>query len=100
LQNHRRWSEEGFQLRGDFADSLVFFPALVKRRRALVYLGCNGRGVALATAMGLQLARRLIEGEAVEIDLPITTLKPIRFHAIVARGGEERRALWRDRVGL
>jgi hypothetical protein len=98
LQNHRRWSEEGFQLRGDFADSLVFFPALVKRRRALVYLGCNGRGVA--TAMGLQLARRLIEGEAVEIDLPITTLKPIRFHANVARGGEEHRALWRDRVGL
>jgi hypothetical protein len=28
LQNHRHWSEEGFQLRGDFADSLVFFPAL------------------------------------------------------------------------
>jgi hypothetical protein len=98
LQNHRRWSQEGFQLRGDFADSLVFFPALVKRRRALVYLGCNGRGVA--TTMGLQLARRLIEDEAVEIDMPITTLKPIRFHAIVARGGEERRALWRDRVGL
>jgi glycine/D-amino acid oxidase-like deaminating enzyme len=49
---------------------------------ALVYLGCNGRGVALATAMGQQLARRLIEGEAAEIALPITTLKPIRFHAL------------------
>lgn len=47
----------------------------------LVYLGCNGRGVALATAMGAQLARRLTEGEAGEIDMPITTLKPIRFHA-------------------
>ena len=49
---------------------------------ALIYLGCNGRGVALATAMGKQLARRLIEGEAAEIDMPITTLKPIRFHAL------------------
>src|SRR6267154_912357 len=49
---------------------------------ALVYLGCNGRGVALATAIGQQLARRLIGGEAAEIDLPITTLKPIRFHAL------------------
>ena len=49
---------------------------------ALVYLGCNGRGVALATAMGQQLARRLIEGEAAEIGLPVTTLKPIRFHAL------------------
>jgi glycine/D-amino acid oxidase-like deaminating enzyme len=49
---------------------------------ALIYLGCNGRGVALATAMGRQLARRLIEGEAAEIDMPITTPKPIRFHAL------------------
>jgi glycine/D-amino acid oxidase-like deaminating enzyme len=49
---------------------------------ALVYLGCNGRGVALATAMGQQLARRLIEGETAEVDMPITPLKPIRFHAL------------------
>ncbi len=48
---------------------------------ALVYLGCNGRGVALATAMGKQLARRLIGGETAEIDMPITAVKPIRFHA-------------------
>ena len=48
---------------------------------AMAYLGCNGRGVALATAMGQQLARRLIGGEAAEIDMPITSLKSIRFHA-------------------
>ncbi|SHJ57700.1 Glycine/D-amino acid oxidase [Bradyrhizobium lablabi] len=48
---------------------------------ALVYLGCNGRGVALATAMGSQLARRLIGGETAGIDMPITSPKPIRFHA-------------------
>jgi glycine/D-amino acid oxidase-like deaminating enzyme len=47
----------------------------------LVYLGCNGRGVALASAMGQQLARRLVGGEAAEIDMPITSPKPIRFHA-------------------
>ena len=47
----------------------------------LAYLGCNGRGVALATAMGQQLAKRLIGGEAAEIDLPITAIRPIRFHA-------------------
>jgi glycine/D-amino acid oxidase-like deaminating enzyme len=49
---------------------------------ALVYLGCNGRGVALATAMGQQLAKRLIGGETAEIDMPITSLRPIRFHAL------------------
>jgi glycine/D-amino acid oxidase-like deaminating enzyme len=68
---------------------------------ALVYLGCNGRGVALATAMGPQLARRLIEGEAGEIDMPITTLKPIRFHALwpVAVKSVVLYGRIRDRVG-
>jgi glycine/D-amino acid oxidase-like deaminating enzyme len=47
----------------------------------LVSLGCNGRGVALSTAMGAQLARRLIGGERGEIDMPISPIKPMAFHA-------------------
>jgi glycine/D-amino acid oxidase-like deaminating enzyme len=47
----------------------------------IAYLGCNGRGVALATAMGQLLAKRLIGGEAAEIDMPIAPIKPIRLHA-------------------
>jgi glycine/D-amino acid oxidase-like deaminating enzyme len=45
----------------------------------LVCLGYNGRGVAMSTAMGPQLARRVV-GDA--IDMPITTLKEIPFHAL------------------
>lgn len=45
----------------------------------LVCLGYNGRGVAMSTAMGPQLARRVVGGE---IDMPITTLKEIPFHAL------------------
>src|SRR5438445_9653093 len=30
----------------------------------------------------IQLARRLLEGERAEVDMPITTPKPIRFHAL------------------
>jgi glycine/D-amino acid oxidase-like deaminating enzyme len=69
---------------------------------ALIYLGCNGRGVALATAMGKQLARRLIEGEAAEIDMPITTPKPIRFHEFwpVAVKSVVLYGRIRDRMGL
>jgi len=69
---------------------------------ALVYLGCNGRGVALATAMGQQLARRLIGGEAIEIDMPVTTIKPIRFHALwpVAVRSVVLYGRIRDRLGL
>ena len=47
---------------------------------ALAFLGCNGRGVALGTAMGRQLANRLIHGSAFDLDMPIVSLKPIRFH--------------------
>jgi glycine/D-amino acid oxidase-like deaminating enzyme len=69
---------------------------------ALVYLGCNGRGVALATAMGQQLAKRLIGGEAAGIDMPITAPKPIRFHALwpVAVRSVVLYGRIRDRLGL
>ena len=68
----------------------------------LVYLGCNGRGVALASAMGQQLARRLIGGEAAEIELPVTAIKPIRFHALwpVAVKSVVLYGRIRDRLGL
>jgi glycine/D-amino acid oxidase-like deaminating enzyme len=48
----------------------------------LVCLGYNGRGVALSTAMGPQLARRVLGGQATAIDMPITTMKTIPFHAL------------------
>jgi glycine/D-amino acid oxidase-like deaminating enzyme len=69
---------------------------------ALVYLGCNGRGVALATAMGQQLARRLSGGETAQIDMPVTTLKPIHFHALwpVAVRSVVLYGRIRDRLGL
>jgi glycine/D-amino acid oxidase-like deaminating enzyme len=69
---------------------------------ALIYLGCNGRGVALATAMGKQLARRLSGGEAAQIDMPVTSLKPIRLHALwpVAVRSVVLYGRIRDRLGL
>ena len=45
----------------------------------LVCLGYNGRGVAMSTAMGPQLARRVMGGD---IDMPITTMKEIPFHGL------------------
>jgi glycine/D-amino acid oxidase-like deaminating enzyme len=69
---------------------------------ALVYLGCNGRGVALATAMGQQLAKRLMGGETAAIDMPITGVKPIRFHALwpVAVKSAVLLGRIRDRLGV
>jgi glycine/D-amino acid oxidase-like deaminating enzyme len=48
----------------------------------LVCLGYNGRGVAMSTAMGPQLAQRIIGGRAAEFDMPITTMREIPFHAL------------------
>jgi len=58
-----------------------------------VCLGYNGRGVAMATVMGAQLARRILT-PAADIDMPITNMKTIGLHslwpiavrAVVARG--------------
>ncbi len=48
----------------------------------LVCLGYNGRGVAMSSAMGPQLARRVLGGQAADIDMPITDLKEIPFHGL------------------
>jgi glycine/D-amino acid oxidase-like deaminating enzyme len=45
-------------------------------------LGYNGRGVAMATAMGKLLADHASGRPATDIDFPITGLKPIPFHAL------------------
>jgi len=48
----------------------------------LVCLGYNGRGVAMSTAMGPQLAKRVVGGSGAQIDMPITTMRQIPFHAL------------------
>ncbi len=53
---------------------------------ALVCVGYNGRGVAMSTAMGPQLARRTLGGAAAAIDMPITTMKTIPFHSLWKSG--------------
>jgi glycine/D-amino acid oxidase-like deaminating enzyme len=66
----------------------------------LVCLGYNGRGVAMSTAMGPQLARRVIGGTTTEIDMPITTLKEIPFHALWRSAVKARMAYGRIRDWL
>jgi glycine/D-amino acid oxidase-like deaminating enzyme len=47
----------------------------------LICLGYNGRGVAMGTAMGEQLARRIANASS-EFDMPISGMKSIRMHAM------------------
>jgi glycine/D-amino acid oxidase-like deaminating enzyme len=49
---------------------------------ALICLGYNGRGVAMATAMGGEIARRVLGCKVSELDMPVTDLKQIPFHGL------------------
>ena len=48
----------------------------------LAALAYNGRGVAMATAMGTQIAARILGAAADELDMPVTGLKPIPFQRL------------------
>jgi glycine/D-amino acid oxidase-like deaminating enzyme len=48
----------------------------------LAGLGYNGRGVAMATAMGRLLARRALGETAASLGFPVTPVRPIRLHAL------------------
>ena len=48
----------------------------------LAGLGYNGRGVAMATAMGRLLARRALGESAESLEFPVTPLQPIRLHGL------------------
>jgi glycine/D-amino acid oxidase-like deaminating enzyme len=48
----------------------------------LVSLGYNGRGVAMATAMGTEIARRVLGAKDGELNMPVTALREIPFHSL------------------
>jgi glycine/D-amino acid oxidase-like deaminating enzyme len=66
----------------------------------LACLGYNGRGVALATAMGPQLARRLLGGASAPIDLPVTSIRTIPLHGLWKTAVSVRMLTDRLRAGL
>jgi glycine/D-amino acid oxidase-like deaminating enzyme len=68
----------------------------------LVCLGYNGRGVAMSTAMGPELARRVIGGRDEEIAMPITRIRTIPLHGLWKSAVQARVAYGRirDFLGL
>jgi glycine/D-amino acid oxidase-like deaminating enzyme len=51
----------------------------------LAWIGCNGRGVALATALGAELARACRGTPLAELGLPFSPLRPVAGHWIGKR---------------
>ena len=48
----------------------------------LAAIGCNGKGVALCSAMGAPLAEALAGRPLAELPLPVAPLRPIPLHAL------------------
>jgi glycine/D-amino acid oxidase-like deaminating enzyme len=71
-----------------------YFPRLHELAPGVAtWIGCNGRGVALATAMGPELARWASGRAAIDdLALPATPLQPVAGHALVK--GLARGMLW------
>lgn len=51
----------------------------------LAWIGCNGRGVALATAIGREMAAVCAGLPLADSALPVTRLRPMAFHDMAAR---------------
>ncbi len=66
----------------------------------LISLGYNGRGVAMATAMGDEIARRLTGTPVDALNMPLTTLKEIPFHGLWKLGASLRITYGRIRDSL
>ncbi len=65
-------------------------------------LAYNGRGVAMATVMGLEIAARLTGAAEADLAMPLVPLRPIRFHRFWRAGVAMRVARGRiaDRLGF
>jgi glycine/D-amino acid oxidase-like deaminating enzyme len=65
-------------------------------------LGYNGRGVALSTALGAEIARLALGAAAEEIAMPVTPVRPIALHRFwrLAVAAKVMEARLRDRLGL
>ncbi len=51
----------------------------------LAWIGCNGRGIALATAIGREMAAVCAGMSLADSALPVTPLRPIAMHGVAAR---------------
>ena len=68
---------------GRVAMTLDHMPHLHEPEPGLVaFVGCQGRGVALMSAMGLELGPALASGDLRDLPFPVSPLRPIPFHAL------------------
>ena len=51
-----------------------------------VAVGCNGRGIAVSTSLGIAMAERVLGASAEDLPVPITRIGSVPFHALRSIG--------------
>lgn len=107
----RRWLEQLFPQLGDVEPETAW-PGWMAFNKADSWqmhelapgvnaaLGCNGRGVALATLYGRDLARLAGGTPSTDLTLPMAPLDPVRFHAFSGMGAAAIARWYRFRDGI
>lgn len=86
---------------GQLAITTDHYPHLhLPAENVAICLGYNGRGVAMSTVMGGELARWATGARASDLDMPVTDLREIPFHAFWKFGASIRIAYGRIRDSL
>jgi len=87
LFGHLGGLEWEFAWSGLFAMTADHLPHLHEPAPNLIAaLGCNGRGVAISTALGKVIANRLQNPECDDVPLPITGIRGMPLHALRGLG--------------
>jgi glycine/D-amino acid oxidase-like deaminating enzyme len=88
---------------GQLALTMDHYPHLHEpAENVIAGLGYNGRGIAMASVMGREIARRITGTPPSQLDLPVTDLRPIPFHALwpVAASARIAYGRLRNRLGI
>ncbi|WP_139215134.1 FAD-dependent oxidoreductase, partial [Oceanisphaera psychrotolerans] len=97
LFGHLGRLEWSHQWSGYFAVTTDHLPHVHEPEKNLhIAVGCNGRGIAVSTALGKQLASRVLGATASELAVPVTSIRPVPFHLF--RGLGVKAATWFKRL--
>lgn len=66
---------------GYFAVTTDHLPHIHEPQKDMyISVGCNGRGIAISTALGIELAKRVLGESANALPIPVSNIKPVPFH--------------------
>lgn len=75
--------EWNYQWSGYFAVTTDHLPHVHEPASGMhVAVGCNGRGIAVSTCLGVQLADRILGRSADQLLVPVSSMRNVRFHAL------------------